>query len=135
MSIVTNEEAKSAMVAYLKTLTTLTSLLASANEIREVQYQGTEFEYPNVRVRIIENNPVGTSGCYHKFRIGIQVYSELESSREAEIISGIILEELNDRPFTQNSLNVIMRITDVVPALRVDERTWKSEVLATAVMS
>lgn len=133
--MVTNEDIKTALVAKLKSLTTLTSRLASADEVREVQYQGTTFGYPNVRVRVISNVPIGGESCYHDVQVGIQVNSENSSSKEAEEISGIIVLGLNNKAFSQSGVNCIMRVTNIVPALRVDERTWRSEVLFDSVMS
>jgi hypothetical protein len=135
MSFVDNEEIKTALVAELKSRTAITSLLDSANEIKEVQYQGDTFKYPAVRVRIIDNVPVGNTGCYHKVTLGIQVNSQLDSSKEAEQISGIIGQELNGDSFRSVGVNFIMRLTNLVPALRVDERTWRSEALFTAIVS
>lgn len=134
MSFTDNEQIKSALVAYLKTITNLTAVVPAA-EIREVQYQGTTFTYPNVRVRVISNVPIGKKGCYHDVRFGIQVNSEKDSSKEAETISGIIAEELSDAAFNQDSVTFSLRLTNIVPALRVDPRTWRSETLFSAIVS
>lgn len=135
MSFVDNAEIKTALVAELKEKTTITSRLPSVDEIRETQYQGTDFSYPNVRVRIINNEPIGNTGCYHRVSFGVQVFSQKDSSKEAEEISGIIAEELNDKGFTQNNVSFFVRITNLVPALRTDERTWKTEALFIATVS
>jgi len=65
MTMLRNDEIQTAIVAYLKTKTAITSLLITEDnptglvEIREDQWQGTEFDYPNIRVRMIGNSPFG----------------------------------------------------------------------------
>ena len=135
MSFIDNEEVKSALLAHIKANILITAELPSSEEVREVQYQGTTFAYPNVRIRIISNEPVGNTGCHHRIQLGIQVNSEKLTSKEVEEISGIIGEELNDTSFSQDGVNFILRITNLVPALRVDERTWRSEVLMIGIVS
>lgn len=135
MSFIDNEEIKTALIARLKAMPSVTAELPSAKEIRESQYQGTDFLYPNIRVRVIANEPVGNSGCYHRVQFGIQVHSEKASSEEAEHISGIIASDLNDACFNQDGVTMLLRITNIVPALRVDVRTWRSETLFTAIVS
>jgi hypothetical protein len=135
MTFIDNEKFKTAIISELKSRTVVTSLFSSALAIREVQWQGDDFEYPNVRVRVISNEPFGNT-CYHNLQVGIQVYSEEKSSKEAEHISGIIAKDLHDNNcFAQNNIALILRLTNIVPALRLDERTWMSEILLTAIAS
>lgn len=133
MSFVSNEEIRAALIARIKATPAVTAHLPSADEVREVEYQGTTFSYPNVRVRLIDNRRF--ANCYHEVTLGVQVHSEKDSSKEAETISGIIGETLNDVAFSSNNLTFILRITNLVPAMRVDERTWRSEALFTGVVS
>jgi hypothetical protein len=135
MSFVDDEQFKAAMIAEIKERNTILSLLASNEEVRETQYQGTTFGYPNVRVRVIENVPYGYSGCFHKIQVGIQVNSEEKSSKEADHISGIIGRELHDTCFSQNGVTISLRLTNLIPALRVETQTWRSEILMTAIAS
>lgn len=127
MAFVRNDQIQAGLVSYLKSKTTITSLLDSSDEIKEDQWQGTEFYYPAVRVRLISNNPFQT--CYHQFECGIQIFSEEASSLEADQISGIIATEFHPVGFTSNSLAFLANVTNVIPAARSDMRTWRSEVL------
>lgn len=133
MSFIDNEEIKTALIARIKSLTSITSLLASPEEVREVQYQGTTFGYPNVRLRVIDNRRF--TDCYHEITVGVQVNSQKDSSKEAENISGIIGETLNDVSFESDNKAFLLRITNLVPALRVDERTWRTEAIFSGIVS
>lgn len=132
-SFIRDDQIQAGLVSYLKSKTTITSLLDSANEIREDQWQGTEFLYPNVRVRLMNNRPY--QECFHSFDCGIQVFSEEASSREADQISGIIAGEFHIKGFTSNSLAFLVSVTNVVPAVRSDTRTWRSEVLLRGIVA
>lgn len=126
-SFIRNDQIQAGLVSYLKSKTTITSLLDSVDEIREDQWQGTEFLYPNIRVRLIKNEPY--QECFHSFTCGIQVFSEEASSREADQICGTIATEFHPKSFTSNSLAFLVNVTNVLPAVRSDTRTWRSEVL------
>ena len=135
MSFIDNAEIQTALISELKSITAITSRLGAVDDVKEDTWQGSPFKYPNVRVRIIDNVPIGNTGCLHRVRVGIQVNSEEQSSKEAEEISGIIGNRLNDACFSQSGVNIILRLTNLIPALRTDPTTWKSETLYTAIVS
>ena len=136
--MITNEEIQSALITYLKSksaivnaLVDLNGTLIGAKEIREDQWQGTEFDYPNIRVRMISNNPIGDSDqCdASNFSVSIMSFSEIASSKTAEHISGIISTSLHAKSFTQNGLFLNLRTTNLIPAVRTDRNTWRAECL------
>jgi hypothetical protein len=138
MTMLTNAEIQTAIIAYLKGITAITStlkdidgVLIGAKEIREDQWQGTEFEYPNIRVRMISNNPFGDSDqCdASTFTVSIMTFSQSASSLEAEQISGIISTSLHAKSFVQGTLSIFLRTTNLIPAVRADMRTWRAECL------
>lgn len=133
--MVSNEDIKIALIARLKSLSAITNELPSTDEIRETQWQGTTFQYPNIRVRILSNQPMGVDSCYHDIKAGIQVNSEEDSSKEAEHISGIIVSELNNKAFRQGDVNCILVVTNLIPAIRTEQLVWRSEVLFDIVAS
>jgi hypothetical protein len=133
MKIIDNAQIRAAIIARLKQSTTLMGKLPSSDEIRETNYQGTVFSYPNVRVRVTKNDPI--MNCFQLADLGVQVNSELDSSSEAEEISGIIAGELNDISFSHQGVALSLRITHILPAIRADERTWRTEALFSAVVS
>jgi len=90
-------------IASLKSKPTVTSLLvgSGAEEIRECEYQGDKFIYPNIRV-----------GCDYKPSINgcgpddadvyIEVFSEQKSSKEAAHIASTIVPLYHKRAFRIN---------------------------------
>lgn len=138
MSMVTNDEIQEALVAYLKSITAITSLLVDINnvvlgaaEIREDQWQGTEFDYPNIRVRMINNIPLGDSDQCNAstFTVSFMVFDEMASSRKSENISGIISTSLHGKSFIQGSLSIFLRTTNLLPAVHSSISVWRAECL------
>jgi len=125
-----NDLVQGALVDYLKTKSDVTDLLpsASSDEIREDQWQGREFDYPNIRCRLISN--IIDELC-NKAAITLswEVYSEEASSYEADKICGKIRTVLHSKSFSSNDLHFNLRATNLVPAVRRDEKTWRAEVL------
>lgn len=133
-NFIRDDEAQAAIIAYLKTKTALTSLLAdTTEEVREQEWQGTDFSYPNVRVRIISNIPASKT-CYQTVEISCIAFSESPSSLEAQKISGTIGEILHDRSFFSTNIGFHLVVTNQLRALRTDERTWRSEILLRGTM-
>lgn len=133
MSMVTNENLKAALVSRLKGIQAVTTLLASPEEVRETDYQGTTFGYPCVRVRVVRNERM--VNCFHEVQVGVQVFSEQDSSREADTISGIIASNLNDDCFAAEGITLAIRITNLMPAVRMERQTWRSETLYKGIAS
>jgi hypothetical protein len=63
----------------------------------------------------------------HDVVIGTLAFSEEASSQQADRIAGIIADELHDKQFTSNGIAFGVRTSDLIPAVRTDERTWRSE--------
>jgi hypothetical protein len=129
MTITRNDQIKSAIVAKLKANTTITAQLKDTNEIREAQWQADNFTYPNIRVRVIDNNPTLANCNLSTIRIGIGVFSEQDSSQEADKIAGIIANELHTQSFTSLTIKLSLMVENLKGAIRTDDRTWMSEVI------
>ena len=137
MTMLRNDEIQTAIIAYLKAKSAIYSLLITIDnttgyqEIREDQWQGTEFDYPNIRVRMISNAPFGDSDqCdASTFTVSIMVFSQDYSSQEADKISGIISTSLHAKSFIQGSVSMFLRTTNLIPAVRSDTLTWRAECL------
>lgn len=92
---------QAAWIANLKTRPTLTALLTNggANEIRETQYQGTDFQYPAVRVRLDFMPSVNRCGV-DDADVYIEVFSAEKSSKQAAHISATIQDLYHGHPFS-----------------------------------
>ena len=125
-----------ALIDHLKASTTVLAELPDDNEIREEEWQGTNFTYPNIRVRITNLGlyEIGAQCLNSPFDAHILVFSEEPFSSQANRIAGIIKTVLHDKSFSQNGLLVALRAT-IIPAIRSDDRTWRSEVLLRGVIS
>lgn len=124
-----NDEIQAALIAYLKANANIVaSLTAGADEIRENQWQSDQFVYQNIRVRLIDNTPLGTCNM-SRIEVSFMVYSEEQSSQQADSIAGIIKDELKDTSFTSNAIAFSSTIIRLVPAIRQDTLTWKAEAI------
>ena len=133
-----NDQVQAAIVAYIKAQSTITDELVTAqnsngaDEVREDNWQGREFTYPNIRVRLITNEPADPECNLHSVTLSFLVFSEDPSSQEADRIAGIINNTLHGRSFQSNNISFSLRTTSLVPAIRSDERTWRAETLMQA---
>jgi len=101
----------------------------TSDEIREDHWQGTEFTYPNTRLNMISNRPTEKECNRWAFELSWQVFSEEASSYQADRIAGIINNALHDKQFTSNSIHIGLWTTNIIPAVRVSEKLWRTEVL------
>lgn len=135
--MLSNNEIQAAIIAKLKGNATIVAELASSAEIKEDQYQGTEFNYPGVRVKLNSNEPLNQdANCPHtRIGLSIQVFTEDDSSLEADRIAGIIHKELHAYQYTINAIAISLHTTNLVPAIRSDIRTWRAEILMSGIAS
>lgn len=102
-SVVANDETfKAAWIASLKSKPTLVSLLLVPGEtsVKEIQWQGTEFEYPAVRVAVDFMPSVNRCGP-DDGDITIEIFSAEKSSKQSVHISSIIYQLYHGHPFTE----------------------------------
>ena len=131
-----NDEIQAAIVSYLKGKSDITTLLADgADEIREDQWQGRDFKYPNVRVRLIDNEPQDLQCDLHRVMFSCLVFSEQDSSQQADKIAGIINNTLHGTSFSSNSISFSTRTTSLVPAIRSELNLWRAETIMEAQVS
>lgn len=140
MTIPRNDELKKALVSRLKSnANVLAELSSDSTKIKEWQWQGDEFLYPCVRVRILTDmgNVPDPNGCNKTtVKYGIMAFSEEASSQQADRISGIIANELHTQSFTSEGIRFAsLRVETIIPAIRMDERTWVSEVVISGTAS
>ena len=104
-----------ALIAHLKADAPLIVLLTNADgsiEIREMQWKGTDFKYPAVRVRLdLEVPPNCPPYIAH---ITISAYSENKSSKEANNIIEKACDSLHQKTFSQTIFGVSVRFSSVL---------------------
>jgi hypothetical protein len=121
-----NNDLQEAIIDRLKHNVALLAALTDADEIREAQWQGTEFVYPCVRVALGTQVP-SIAGCeLYSISFSISAFSELESSKEANEIAYLVSEAL-ETPFTFGTVKFLMLDGKLIDAIRQD-RTWVAKV-------
>jgi len=96
-------------------------------EIREADWQSTDFVYPNIRVSLDftpSANECGPDGA----DVYIEIYSEEKSSKQAIVIASVIYELYNGRIFTRNGIRFSTVTVKKVFAPVRDEFAWMSKV-------
>ena len=130
------DDIRSALISYMKTKTLITNALGNTTEIREGQWQGTEFDYPCIRVKTGPAVPQMAGECnVFDCSVSIMVFSEMAQSSQADDIAGIINTVLHRRGFSHGGVNFMMWTTRLIEAVREDTTTWRSEVLIQATVS
>lgn len=130
------DDIRGALIDYMKSKTTITAALGSTTEIRERQWQGTEFDYPCIRVKINSAVPQMVGECnIFDCSLSILVFSEVASSSQADNIAGIINTVLHRRSFEQGSVKFNMWTSRLVEAIREDARTWRAELVIQATVN
>lgn len=129
-----DEAAQAAIVAKIKATSSITSLLVGgASEVREIQWQGDTFTYPNIRVdlEINEFSFDEQERCNLQYvEFSVYVFSQERSSKECSQIKTAIINGLVGIGFTNATQGVKfsrLRLVDNVPAIREDIRTWRSQ--------
>ena len=129
--MITPDELQIAWIAYLKSIPATISPVPVV-EVRESNWKGDIFTYPNIRVQIQDVIPDTSPQCSRiTGNVIIQVFSEQKSSKEAQTIAGNIAKFIHGKSFTTSGVKfhgiIVERITGVLP---VDETmlTWRSEI-------
>ena len=121
-----NNDIQAGLITYLKANTTIVALLASGTSIKEDQWQGTTFVYPAVRIDLDAQLP--KANCDGgEVTFSVLCYSEDASSQEADELAGTINDELHRKSFTSSSIRYSIYSQGLIPAIREDDRTWRSE--------
>src|SRR5512144_3108228 len=98
--MISNDLIQAAIISKLLTDTALIAWLTArgvADEIREAQYQGTEFNFPCVRVQVGSQQPDGNGPCYTttgETPFTIYCYSEADSSQQSDQLAGLVDDAL-----------------------------------------
>lgn len=95
--MVNNSDIQKFLVQSLLSFATATNLLPSNVEIREDSWHGKTYSYPNVRVKLL-NQDVGDDYCtYSVAFVEVVVYSEEPSSDQCNDIAFLIADYLHQK--------------------------------------
>lgn len=130
--MISNADIQASWITKLKATPAITARVSSS-EIREDSWKGTDFTYPNIRVKLGSLTPTVPFNNCQIFRseVSIQVYVEQKSSRTADEIAGIIATALWGHPFTQGAVKfTAVNLTSLMPAdvPEMDTNSWMAEV-------
>ena len=130
----TVDEVQIALVEHLKADVALVALLSTSSQIKETQWQGTEFTYPAVRV---ENDVLPSIDGCSPDGVEITVYSlsETKTSKQCSLIAAEISRLLHCKTFSgTNGVKFLsVKVTRIpYPKQQEGQSIWQSPVQVTA---
>ena len=137
--MISNSDIQGAWIARLKANSAITARVPAV-EIREDLWKGTDFVYPNIRVKLGNLTPTAKNNDCRIFQseVSILVFVEQKSSRTADEIAGIIATEMWGKSFTLNGVRFTGVTLDSLAPAEVperDENSWMASVNLTALVS
>lgn len=130
--MISNDLIQAALLAKAQTIAALTAALTSgAKGIKELDYKGTDFSFPCVRIALEGQTDIsGTNtNCPSQVDFSFYVFSEKSSSKESNQIAGIIVTAFRGMSFSQSTVKFVkIRITENIPAIAQDEITWRAQI-------
>lgn len=125
-----DEQIQAAIITKLKSLAPYGNV--TSTEIRELEWQGDTFSYPNIRVELETNDWAfdEQEKCMLQYvEFSVYCFSEQRSSKECSQIKSAVINALAGVGFTTGAIKFNrIRLVDNVPAVRQDEHTWRSQV-------
>ena len=136
--MISNSDIKAAWVAKLKANTNITNLVPAA-EIREVEWKGTNFTYPNIRVQLHPLIPTNTNANCQVFgsRVSILIYTEQKSSKQADDIAVVVAQEYWGHVFSSLNIRfsgIVLQSLDPAIVPEEDANSWRSAVQLSTVV-
>jgi hypothetical protein len=130
--IPSDEKIQADLITKLKSITSVTTVLPEGvGGIKELQWQGDTFQYPAVRLDLedcgYEFDEQEECGLYFA-EFSVFVFSEERSSKQCSTIKGLLEVGLTGKGWTGvNAKYNRLRLVENIPAVRQDERTWRSQ--------
>jgi len=132
--VVDNAVVQAAIVAKLKADGPLVAWLtarAAGAEIREAQWQGTEFVLPATRVNIGTQTPAENGPCYPynaEADFVVVAFSEQDSSKEADTLAGLANNALLGKTLSGTGFKSgVIRSGGLTGAIRLEtDRLWRA---------
>jgi len=131
--MISNSLIQKSIILRLKADTALTTWLNArnaTNEIREINWQGSVFVYPNVRIQVGTQREIGDPPCFSQCPFTVYSFSEQDSSKQADVLANLIDSALIRKhllPGTGDGFTTGIVISDgSVKATRRGERIWQA---------
>lgn len=126
--MISNSQVQEAWITKSKANTNITAQVSAA-EVREDSWKGTDFAYPNIRVKMGDLTPAARNADCNTFHsmVSIQVFGEQKSSKQTDDIAGVIATEYVGTTFTINGVRVYgITLESLSPAtpLENDPNSW-----------
>ena len=123
-----NNEIQETIVTRLKANAPVVASLTTPDEVREESWQGILFVYPCIRVQLGVQLPLNQDCSLVRIPVTILCYSEEASSYQANAIAMLVNDSLHRHTFSGNTVSIIGSMSNgLVDAIRIDQRTWRSE--------
>lgn len=128
--VLDNADIQESIVTKLKADTNLTTWLAarsSANEIREDEWQGSDFAYPNVRIEVVQQEDMGDPPCHILTLFNVFSYAEGYSSLDCDVLSGLVRAALRGKHLTGTGFMSLKIALEGSPgAVQAGDRIWRA---------
>ena len=128
-----DDEVRTSIIDEIQATATIMAKLSDASEIRELDWSGSDFSYPNYRVRINSLNYF--DDCYQEASISVYGYSESYSSKEAGQMAKVVANHFHNRGFTRTGITFAHTKATIIPAIKQGNLTWRSEVQINSIVS
>ena len=127
-----NDLIQASILAKAQTLTTLIALLPDGLQgIRELNWKGSDFSYPCVRLALETQMDLDETNvsCPSTVDFSFYVFSETASSKQANSIAGKLVSGFRGIGFSQNNIKFVkIKILENIPAIAQDARTWRAQI-------
>lgn len=130
MTLISNDVIQADVIAALKTHAPLTIVLsASADGVKEDQYQGKNIGFPAVRFNLIDQRPyIEREQCFHSIlNFSVRCYAEGASSLKADQVAGIVTAYLHKLNLQGTGWYGFIQLVTTNGAVHVTEDLWMTE--------
>lgn len=127
-----DEVIQAAIIAKIKSLAPFGNV--QSGEVKELEWKGDAFSYPNIRVDLETNEYAfdEQERCMLQYvEFSVYIFSEQRSSKECSQIKTLVSNALIGLGFSNSTYGVRfsrLRLVDNVPAVPESERVWRSQI-------
>lgn len=127
--MISNDLVKAALIARVDTTPAIQTYFPSGT-ISEYNFQGTDWNYPCARLQLDPQiDAVSGNKCPSTVEFSWYIFSEKQTSKEADQIAGVFVAVFRDLSFTRNGIKFSgTQILENIPAIKQDVRTWRAQI-------